>query len=89
MMRPGTLKRRSFRTARENALEEYDDEGYTGSIAEKESFVMIPLPLGEDAEAYARRICRERDPRVRDKRGPAGCIEVQVGEYLFFGWASD
>jgi len=28
------------------------------------------------------------DPRIDDKWGPAGCIELEKGRWLFFGWAS-
>lgn len=28
------------------------------------------------------------DPRVDDKWGPAGVLELSAGEWLFFGWAS-
>lgn len=66
--------------------------GYTGTIAEKQSFVMIDVPRGEDARAYARKLIDDADVRIDDKWGPAGCIKLGAGkddsQFLFFGWAS-
>lgn len=62
--------------------------GYTGTIAEKRTFNMIPLPHGADPSAEAWRLIDAGDPRVDDKWGPAGCFDLGNGEYLFFGWAS-
>lgn len=62
--------------------------GYSGTIAEKGEHVMIPLPEGKDAGSYAQELLDEGDVRIDDKWGPAGCIDLGDGEYLFFGWAS-
>jgi hypothetical protein len=69
---------------------EYDHghAGYTGTIAEKTEFEMIPLPKGVNPEEYASNLIDEGDPRIDDKWGPAGCFDLGNGEYLFFGWAS-
>jgi len=61
---------------------------YTGTIAEKGSFVMIEVPEGETPFQYAEKLIDEDDQRVSDKWGPAGCIQLNDKEYLFFGWAS-
>jgi len=66
----------------------YGLRGYTGTIAEKDSFVMIPIPAGVDPEDYADTLLDAGDERVDDKYGPAGCIDCGDGTYLFFGWAS-
>lgn len=60
--------------------------GYTGTIAEKTSFVMIgefkPTGTGDleaDKEAailFAEELLDEDDSRIADKWGPAGCIKV-------------
>ena len=63
--------------------------GYTGTIAEKNSFVMIPMPDGADAFKYAEQLIDDCDPRVDDKWGDAGCIHFKDNLYLFFGWASE
>ena len=83
----------AFRTAVEQARYDYGHAGYTGTIAEKDSFVILkPTPerLEEikNATWYA---YSGDDPlwqKVDDKWGPAGCIDLGDGEYLFFGWAS-
>jgi len=84
----GSSAKEAFRTAVDDALYEYGHRGYTGSLAEKDSFVMIPLPEGEDPIEYAGKLIHECDPRIDDKWGPAGCIHVRDDVYLFFGWAS-
>jgi len=84
----GKDAREAFIAARDRALYEDGHGGYTGTIAEKRSFVPIPLPEGEDALSYAYKLIDNADPRIDDKWGPAGCIEEKKGEYLFFGWAS-
>ena len=69
--------------------------GYTGTIAEKYEFVMIPLVVPDDlnearrlASQHAEKLIAEDDPRIDDKWGPAGCIALGHNHYLFFGWAS-
>lgn len=79
----------AFRTAVDDALYKYGHAGYTGTIAEKRSFVMIASPNTADPVEYADMLLERRDSRVDDKWGPAGCIRVSDGEYLFFGWASE
>jgi hypothetical protein len=63
-------------------------EGYSGTICEKQSFVMIEKPsdVKLDDYDYADLIV-DTDERIR-KWGPAGCIDKGNGEYIFFGWAS-
>jgi hypothetical protein len=90
----GKSAREAFDTAHKQACWEYGHGGYTGTIAEKGSFVMIPLPEGKDAMSHAQELIDSGDHRVDDKWGPAGCIEIPNSEkegtknYLFFGWAS-
>jgi len=62
--------------------------GYTGTIAEKSSFLMIPLPEGNDPYGYANELIDAEDDRVNDKWGPAGCFKLSGNEFFFFGWAS-
>jgi len=54
--------------------------GYTGTVAEKDRFVRIKLPVGLTAVDYARKLIGNGDPRIDDKWGPAGCIEVPDAE---------
>ena len=84
----------AFREATEQACYDFGHAGYSGTIAEKDGFVVIPLPEGEKAEAFAGGLIDEQDERVDDKWGPAGCIHIGTDsesgmkEFLFFGWAS-
>lgn len=65
-------------------------EGYTGTIAEKDTFIMLPAPPDEDFTGRYYHYDPE-DPnwqKVDDKWGPAGCFDLGDGWFLFFGWAS-
>jgi hypothetical protein len=79
---------RAFIEAVQQAQYDHGHAGYTGTLAEKDDFTMIPLPEGWEAHQYANKLIDESDPRVDDKWGPAGCIEIAKETYLFFGWAS-
>jgi len=83
----GKTVKEAFRNAIDDARYEYGNRGYTGSIAEKDSYVVLkgPVPLNEAYDTADR--CSESS-RFEDKWGPAGCIELEDGRYLFFGWAS-
>jgi len=52
--------------------------GYSGTIVEKDSFIIFPLPEGADPEAHALKIAEE-DPRI-DKWGPAGCFVLKEAQ---------
>jgi hypothetical protein len=89
----GKTAKAAFIEAVRSARYDYGHAGYTGTIAEKNGFVIIPVPEDEDAEDYACRLIAKNDPRIDDKWGPAGCIDVGPSnngerEFLFFGWAS-
>lgn len=107
----GATAREAFRNAQDAARYEHGHCGYTGSIAEKDGYVVIRDTLDEViaraepreaarlteakgkpaivvACAIANALVYMCDERVDDKWGPAGCIEVAPGEYLFFGIAS-
>jgi hypothetical protein len=76
----------AFREAVREAQYESGHGGYTGTIAEKRDFVMVPVPAGQDPLAYSQ--TEAAMAVVDDKWGPAGCIKVGEGEWVFFGWAS-
>ena len=78
----------AFREAVSEAQHERGHGGYTGTIAEKRSYVVIAVPKGMDPRVFAESLMREDDPRIRDKWGPAGCVALGPNEWLFFGWAS-
>jgi hypothetical protein len=87
----------AFLAAVHEAQWEYGHGGYSGTIAEKRSHVMIysdEVTSHDTAYQYAEKLIDECDSRIWDKWGPAGCIEIpdseQDGtkEFLFFGMAS-
>lgn len=101
----GTSAREAFHKAVDHAAWEHGHGGYTGTIAEKDSFVMI-TPQGDNAARYASDLLRyygedkipegyvkgkflQDQAAVDSKWGPAGCINLGNGEFLFFGWASE
>jgi hypothetical protein len=90
----GDTAREAFGEAVQEAGFNFGHSGYTGSIAEKSSFVTIRVPNLEkpskkEAYDYADQLIEESDPRIDDKWGPAGCIDLGDRQYLFFGWASE
>lgn len=70
---------KAFKHAREEAFWDHGHAGYTGTIAEKDTFVVTPDFDTEEAMYDC--------PLTDDKWGPAGCIEHEKG-WIFFGWAS-
>jgi hypothetical protein len=84
----GKTAKDAFHQAVSDALYDYGHRGYTGTLAEKHDYVMVALPDGEDAVDYAYKLIDSSDERIDDKWGPAGCIDMGDGNYLFFGWAS-
>jgi hypothetical protein len=84
----GKTAQEAFDKAVADARHEYGNRGYTGSLAEKTSYVMITPPPGVAPVKYASDLIDNDDPRISDKWGPAGCIKMTEGVYLFFGWAS-
>ena len=84
----GSDARNAFIGAVREAQYECGHGGYTGTIAEKDSFTVIPLAEGVTPDDYADELIGKMDERVNDKWGPAGCFELGEGRYLFFGWAS-
>lgn len=84
----GKTAQEAFSNAVDEARYEYGHGGYTGTIAEKHSFVKIPVPEGKDPHRYAEELIEQDDDRIEDKWGPAGCISLGNDQWLFFGWAS-
>jgi hypothetical protein len=92
----------AFNAAKQQALHQHGHRGYTGTLAEKDSYLIITsTPVTpEQATAFAADLIRRADPRIDDKWGPAGAIAVRrthpaaedvhagVDGWLFFGWAS-
>ncbi len=84
----GKTPQEAFKNAVREAEYNYGHAGYTGTIAEKDSYILIDLPEEMEAQKYAEFLINEDDSRIADKWGPAGCIPLDKNEYLFFGWAS-
>jgi len=78
----GATAQEAFRNAVDEARHEYGHGGYTGTIAEKGSFVIVQLDpeLVEDYDRWP--------DKVQDKWGPAGAIKLAENKWLFFGCAS-
>jgi len=84
----GTTAKEAFQNAILNTRHQICFGGYSGTIAEKDNFIMISLPVNENPLDYANKLIYAEDKRINDKWGPAGCIKIREKEYLFFGWAS-
>lgn len=57
-----------------------------GSLADKDSFVEVPAPEGQEAQ-FARALVETRDERFNHPSKPAGAVKLASPEWLFFGWA--
>lgn len=80
----------AFRKAVDEArsqFEDGDDEGYTGTIAEKSSYQLHPNVSGLDPKTFISYIL-DADEDADDKWGPANAIEVAPNTWIFFGYAS-
>lgn len=84
----GKTAEEAFVKAIEKAPYDHGHGGYTGTIAEKNNFVMIKVPEEKDPWNFAEDLMNFGDPRIDDKYGPAGCVKLDKNRYLFFGWAS-
>jgi len=100
----GKTAKIAFKRAVDEALYDCGHAGYTGTIAEKDCFVMIPIPIelkavydglakGKtiplgDVEDYIYHLFENEDKRIDDKWGPAGCMKIGPENFVFFGYAS-
>jgi hypothetical protein len=95
MTSTGKTANAAFKNAVKQAEYDYGHAGYTGTIAEKTSFVMIETPKNIDTkdmnqvDTFISKLINESDERIDDKWGPAGCIQLDKETFIFFGWASD
>ena len=95
----------AFAAACDDAAFQYGHGGYTGTIAEKHSYVCIAVPKGVTAQDVVDVLMGEAPkPDVKsplapvyaryfadidDKWGPAGIVADGPGSYILFGWASE
>jgi hypothetical protein len=87
----GKTAREAFAKARDEAQWECGHGGYTGTIAEKGTFVVCGSAKTEvEARRLVNNLFNEDDRRIADKWGPAGCVEIHDGTntFIFFGYAS-
>jgi hypothetical protein len=84
----GKTAKAAFSAAVEQARYENGNDGYSGTIAEKSSFVMITVPENVAPHDYVDQLFDADDDRISDKRGPAGCINLGNDKWGFFGYAS-
>lgn len=81
----------AFNTAVDEARYEYGHGGYTGTIAEKDSFKIVKLSkeVIKDKTLFDAKIDELLDEEFDDKWGPAGCVQLEKDKFYFFGWASE
>lgn len=84
----GKTAQEAFASAVAEAQYQHGHGGYTGTLAQKHDFVQIAVPADKEPRAFAGELIEASDPRIDDKWGPAGCIALSDGLWLFFGWAS-
>ena len=96
----GKTAKKAFADLVSQAQYDHGHSGYSGTIAEKNNFTMIPLPEHQGTPLeYAAKLIEDDDAHINDKWGPAGCIELPLTDkdkkehpglrkFLFFGWAS-
>jgi len=90
----GKTAQAAFNSAVSDAQYESGHGGYSGTIAEKSSFVMCSSEVFESKQLaydFAEKLLDEGDRRIDDKWGPAGCVKFKDKDkavFLFFGWAS-
>ena len=87
----GVTAGEAFARAREDAVDKTNSSGYTGTIADKGAFCMVETRPRESVAAAILRFMR--DPKHRDPRAPACCIDTGPAElrghrtFVFFGMA--
>lgn len=74
----GKDAKEAFRTAVDEARYEYGHGGYTGSIAEKSSFILVERPKGKKLKTFLEEVYKSE--RFDDKWGPAGCVDITLAE---------
>lgn len=85
----GKTAQEAFDAAVKEAAYWHGHSGYTGTIAEKDRFIMVKQPFQSSEEAWRYADNPDEWPDdVQDKWGPAGAIHLGENRWLFFGWAS-
>lgn len=85
----GNTAQEAFADAVQEAKYEHGHGGYSGTIAEKSSFKIVPCEQTQEAiEATIEKCMQDEDHFCNDKWGPAAAIQVSDSYFVFFGWAS-
>jgi hypothetical protein len=96
----GKTAAEAFRAAVDEAQYQHGHGRYTGTIAEKHSFVMVPVPAGTEVRDYINVLwdaegkkdvpasVRAASYILLDKWGPAACFADGPGRWIFAGLAS-
>ena len=77
----GKTAKDAFVRIRDAARWENGYGGYSGTIAEKNEFINIRFESGSDPYQLAREMIDSMDPRINDKWGPCGCMDVSGTTY--------
>lgn len=87
----GKTAKDAFQNARKEARLDHGRLGYTGTIAEKDTFEEVNVidEVRNNPALLSAKIEELTDTNFDDKFGPAGCIKIKEGEYVFFGWAAE
>lgn len=93
----GATAEAAFKHRRNQDLYAYGHAGYTGTLAEKDSFRILQVPKDELPREFAVRYLDKEtiadvdgpeEESIHSKWGPAGCVRLSENSWLFFGWAS-
>ena len=85
----GKTAQEAFDNAVKQAQYDYGHSGYSGTIAEKNSFIVLgEFDNGKDAGEFMEKEFDREGSAVDSEWGPAGCVKIGKDTYAFFGWAS-
>ena len=85
----GSTVQEAFGNAKEEAFYEYGHSGYTGTIAEKNSFSIIPCGMTpREVQSKMDACMQDYNHFTQNKWGAAGAIKLSKNTWLFFGCAS-
>lgn len=84
----GQSPERAFDAGTHAARLAFGNGGFTGSLADKGSFILIRCPKIYEPKAYAERLLDSQDPRICDMWSPAGMIQQGPGAWWAFGFSA-
>jgi hypothetical protein len=84
----GESPSRAFDIGTHAAKLAFGNNGFTGTLADKGSFILIRCPKHHDPEAYAMGLLARHDPRIADMWSPAGLVEQRPGAWLAIGFSA-